>query len=169
MDIQTILKQVAPTVATALLGPLGGVAIGAIGNVLGVSEPTQEKIAAAIQQGQMTPEQVTALKELELKFKADEAERGFRYAELAYKDTADARSLAASTHAITPAILTWVVVVLCLGLEGSMIFGFTPKGLDDIVLGRVMGTLDSALMLVLGFWFGSSHGSQNKDALLAQK
>ena len=169
MDWQSLIKQVAPTVATALLGPMGGVAIGALGNVLGVSEPTQEKIAAAIQQGQMTPEQVTALKELELKFKAEEAERGFRYAELAYKDTADARSLAASTHAITPAILTWVVVVLCLGLEGSMIFGFTPKGLDDIVLGRVMGTLDSALMLVLGFWFGSSHGSQNKDALLAQK
>lgn len=169
MDWQSLIKQVAPTVATALVGPLGGVAIGALGNVLGVSEPTQEKIAAAIQQGQMTPEQISALKELELKYQAEEAERGFRYAELAYKDTADARSLAASTHAITPAILTWVVVVLCLGLEGSMIFGFTPKGLDDIVLGRVMGTLDSALMLVLGFWFGSSHGSQNKDALLAQK
>ena len=169
MDWQALIKQVAPTVATALMGPLGGVAVGALGNILGVSEPTQEKIAAAIQQGQMTPEQVSALKELELKYKAEEAERGFRYAELAYQDTKDARSLAASTHAITPAVLTWVVVVLCLGLEGSMIFGFTPKGLDDIVLGRVMGTLDSALMLVLGFWFGSSHGSQNKDALLAQK
>ena len=169
MDWTSILKTVAPTVATALVGPLGGAAITALGGALGLDKPTKESISQIIQNGQMTADQISAIKQLELKYQNDEQERGFRYAELAYQDTKDARALAASTHAVTPAILTWVVVVLCLGFEGALIFGYMPKSVDDVVLGRVLGTLDAALMLVLGFWFGSSHGSQNKDALLAQK
>jgi hypothetical protein len=71
------------------------------------------------------------------------------------------------TKSITPSILTWIVVTLTLLAEGALLFNQIPPGADPIILGRVLGTMDSALMLVLGFWFGSSHGSQNKDALLA--
>ena len=90
MDLQATLKTLAPTVATALMGPLGGAAISAIGSILGVSDATQAKIADAISAGQMTPDQLSKLKALELQYQNDEQERGFRYAELAFKDTSDA-------------------------------------------------------------------------------
>ena len=38
------LKAIAPTAATLLGGPLAGMAVEAIGNALGVSDATKEKI-----------------------------------------------------------------------------------------------------------------------------
>jgi len=162
MDWKSVINTVAPTVASALLGPLGGVAVSAIGSILGIDKPTQDSIAKAITSGQMTPEQVSKLRELELQYQEQERERGFKYAELQFKDTADARAMMVQTKAVTPAILTWIVVVLVLGFEGALLFGAMPL-VDGVILGRIMGTLDAALMLVLGFWCGSSHGSTVKS------
>jgi hypothetical protein len=72
-----------------------------------------------------------------------------------------------STKSMTPTVLTWIIVTVTLVAEGLLLFHAMPPGADPLILGRILGTMDSALMLVLGFWFGSSHGSQNKDALLA--
>jgi hypothetical protein len=47
-----------------------------------------------------------------------------------------------------------------------MFFLGQPKGIDGVVLGRILGTLDSALMLVLGYYFGSSAGSAEKTAAI---
>jgi hypothetical protein len=85
MDWMSTLKSLAPTVASAFLGPLGGVAVAAVGNLLGVSEATQDKIADVIKTGQLTPEQIGEIKKLELQYQENEKERGFRYAELEFK------------------------------------------------------------------------------------
>lgn len=168
MDWMDTLKNLAPTVATAFLGPLGGIAVSAVGNLLGVSDATQTKIAEAISSGQLTPEQVSKLKELELQYQNEEKERGFKYAELAFKDVDSARNMAVQTHSLTPTFLTWIVVLLCLVFEGTLMFSNTPPGADPIIVGRVLGTLDSALIMVLSFWFGSTSGSSRKTELLAQ-
>lgn len=68
MDITTILKAIAPTVGVALLGPSGGAAVAAVGNILGIDAPTQAKIKDAMLAGQMTGEQVANLKGLELQY-----------------------------------------------------------------------------------------------------
>lgn len=167
MDWTMILKSIAPTLATAVLGPLGGVAVAAIGNAMGVSEPTQDKIAKALSNGQLTPEALAKLQELELKYKNDEAQRGITYAELAYKDVDSARNLAVQTHTITPSLLTWLIVLITLGSEGALMFNAMPHTIDDIVLGRILGTMDAALVMVLGYWFGSNQNSQRKTELLA--
>ena len=168
MDLQATLKALAPTVATALLGPMSGAAISGLCSILGVQNGTIETIQNAIANGQMTPEQVSKLKELELQYQNEEKERNFEYAELVFKDTADARAMATTTGAKTPAILTWIVVAAVFLLEGSMLFGVKPTGVDGVILGRILGTLDSALMLALSFWFGTSHGSQQKTEILAK-
>ena len=167
MNWMDTLKGLAPTVASAFLGPLGGVAVAAVGQLLGVSEATQDKIAQAIQSGQLTPEQISELKKLEMQYRENERERGFKYAELEFKDTASAREMQTATKSLTPSILTWIVVAITLSCEGMLLFNQVPPGADPIIIGRVLGTMDSALIMVLGFWFGSSHGSQNKDVLLA--
>lgn len=163
------LKTVAPTVATALGGPLAGAAVAALGDVLGVSEPTQEKIAKAFTNGQLTGEQILAMKDLELKYQNEEKERGFRYAELSFKDRESARNMAIQTHSYTPSILTWIIVTITLLAEGALMFRATPPGVDPVILGRVLGTLDSALILVLSFWFGSTSASAHKTEVISDR
>ena len=153
------LKSLAPTVATAVLGPLGGVAVSAIGELLGVSEATQDKIAEVIKTGQMTPEQITGLKKLELEYQNNEKERGFKYAELEFKDRDSARQ--ANVAGGTQNKLFWLSMLLLtvtLGCEVLVLFYGYPNTVDAIVVGRVLGLMDSVTLLVLGYWFGSSAG-----------
>lgn len=169
MDWLTTLKSLAPTVASAFLGPLGGIAVSAVGNLLGVSDATQEKIAQAIQTGQMTPEQVSELKKLELEYQANEKERGFRYAELAFKDRDSARN--ANVQGGVQRYLFWLSLALLtvtLGCEIAVLFLGLPAGTPDIVAGRVLGLMDSVALMVLAYWYGTSSGSAQKTELLAQ-
>lgn len=168
MDWLTVLKQLAPTVASAFLGPLGGVAVAAMGNLLGVSEATQDKIAQVIQNGQLTPEQITQIKLLELEYKNTEAERKFKYADLEFKDRDSARQ--ANVQGGTQRMLFWLSLVLLamtLGSEIAVLFGGVPLAVQDIIAGRVLGLLDSVALMVLAYWYGSSSGSHNKTEMLA--
>lgn len=163
------LKTIAPTVATAILGPLGGVAVSALGTLLGVPDATQAKIADAITNGQLTPEQLTQLKMLELEYQNEERERGFKYAELSFKDRDSARS--ANVEGGTQRPLFWlslVLLVVTLGSEVAVLFYGYPTTVPDIVVGRVLGLMDSVALLVLGYWFGSSSGSSQKTELMAR-
>lgn len=168
MNWTDILKSIAPTVASAALGPLGGIAVAAIGSALGIDAPTQDKISKALTAGQMTPEALEKIKLLELDYQNQERERGFNFAELEFKDRDSARNMAASTHALTPSVLTWIIVGLTLAAEGMLLFNQVPPGADPIIIGRVLGTMDSALVMVLSFWFGSNSGSGRTKELLAQ-
>lgn len=146
---------------------MAGAAVSAIGSVLGISEPTQANIAKMFQDGQLTAEHLAEIRKLELQYQNDEKERGFKYAELEFKDRDSARSMAVATHSLTPSVLTWIIVTLTLVAEAALLFNQVPPGADPIIIGRVLGTMDSALVLVLSFWFGSNSSSQQKTALLA--
>ncbi len=169
MDWKEILKTLAPTVASALGGPLAGAAVTAIGAVFGVTDATQDKIKDIITSGQMTADQVASLRALELKYQAEERERGFRYNELEFKDRDSARQ--ANVQGGTLKMLFWLSLVLLSGTLGSeiwVLFKGYPKEIPDIIVGRVLGLLDSVAMMVLAFWYGSSNGSERKTELLAQ-
>lgn len=163
------LKTIAPTVASALLGPLGGVAVSALGTILGVSEPTQAKIAEVIKDAKLTPDQVGQLRELELKYQNDEAERGFRYADLAFKDRDSARK--ANVEGGVQVHMFWLsVILLCLtlGCEVAVLFyGYPDDKIPEMVVGRILGLMDAVCMLVLSYWFGTTSGSKAKTSLLA--
>lgn len=164
------IKTLAPTVGTALLGPLGGIAISAIGSILGVSDATQDKIASVITAGQMTPEQISKLKELELQYQNDEKERQFKYSDLEFRDRDSARQ--ANVQGGTQKMLFWlslVLLILTLGSEIWVLFNGIPGNTPELVIGRVLGLLDSVALMVLAYWYGSSSGSFNKTQLLATK
>ncbi len=58
----------------------------------------------------------------------------------------------------TPAALSWVIVMAVLGIEGSLLLGWYPEEkVPDIVIGRILGTLDLALGIVLNYWLGSAY------------
>jgi hypothetical protein len=164
MDWMSVIKSVAPTVATALLGPLGGVAVSALGNALGVSEATQDKIADVIKDSALTPEQISNLKQLELKYQADEKERGFRYAELIFKDVSDARAMQVQTHSMVPPILAGLVTTGFFAILAFMVASPDYKPTEPLLV--MLGSLGTAWTMIIGFYFGSSHGSRLKDEKL---
>lgn len=163
-----LLKTLAPTVAAALGGPLAGMAVSAIGSAFGLDSPTKEKIEEAFSAGRMMPEQVAALKTLELQFQNDERERGFKYAELEFKDRDSARQMQIATKSYTPEILSWMIILATLSLEGYILLEGIPPMVSDLVAGRILGTLDTAFGTVLAFWLGTSYGSRAKDAIIAR-
>jgi len=65
-------------------------------------------------------------------------------------------------------LLTWIIVLITLTAEGLLLFHAMPANADPIILGRVLGTMDTALVMVLSFWFGTNSNSQRKTELLAQ-
>lgn len=156
------LKNIAPTIASALLGPLGGVAVSALGNIIGVSSATTETISKAFQDGKLTPEQLSAIKELELKYQNEEAERGFKYAELEFANTAGARHMQEVTNSNIPPTLAVIVTIGFFGILGHMLASPDYKPTDTLLV--MLGSLGTAWTMIIGFYFGSSHGSQQKDA-----
>lgn len=169
MDWLQTLQQIAPTVATAFLGPLGGVAVSAVGSLLGVSDATQDKIAKAITTATLTPDQIAKLKELDLQYKAKEQELGFKYADLAFQDRDSARKANVAGGIQSKLFgMSIVLLILTLGCEGVVLFHGYPADIPEIIVGRVLGLMDSVAMLVLAYWYGTSSGSAQKTELLAQ-
>jgi hypothetical protein len=159
------IKTIAPTVASALGGPLAGIAVTALGSLFGISEPTQEKIKSAIEQGQMTGEQISAIRTLELQLQAEERERGFRYAELEFKNVADARAMKISTNSFFPELLSTLIVIGFFGILGWMMY--KPSAIESQPLLIMLGSLGAAFGAVINYWLGSNKGSDRTKELLA--
>jgi len=157
-----ILRTVAPTIALAAGGPFGPIAAAAIHAALGTADDKSAETALL----NATPDQLLALKSAEQAFQVRMKELGIQEEQLVYTDIANARAREIAVKDWTPRIIAYLVIVLVLVAEGSMFFAGQPKGVDGVVLGRILGTLDSALMLVLGYYFGSSAGSSNKDSTI---
>lgn len=169
MDWKAVLGKIAPTVAVALGGPLAGGVVEVIGDLLGISDPTQDKIKSAIEQGQLTGQQIADLKTLELKLQAEERERGFRYVELEFKDREGARR--ANVDGGTMKQLFWLsfwLITTVLIAELCVLWLGIPHGVPEIIVGRVLGMLDSVAMQVMNFWYGTSSGSVRKTDLISQ-
>lgn len=160
-----VLKTLAPTVATALLGPLGGVAVAAIGKIIGVSDASVASVTQAFQEGKISPDQISEIKKLELQYQNDEKEREFKYVDLVFKDVADARLMQRETKSIMPALLTVVVTLGFFGILGWMMYDDTVKDSPPLLI--MLGQLSAAWASCVAFWVGSTRESANKNALLA--
>jgi hypothetical protein len=166
MDWTKTLKTLAPTVASALAGPLAGEAVTALVGVFGGAG--QEDVRKAIEAGRLTAEQIGQLRQLELQFQDNERERGFKYAELAFKDRDSARQANVSGGTQRPLFwLSVLLLLLCLGTEVTLLVLGLPVGTSELVVGRVLGLLDAIAMTVLAYWYGTSSSSALKTELLA--
>jgi hypothetical protein len=167
MDWLKTLKTLAPTVADALAGPLAGEAVTALIGIVGGAG--QVDVRKVIEGGRLTAEQISQLRQLELQFQENERERGFKYAELAFKDRDSARQ--ANVNGGTQKALFWLSVlllVICLGTEVALLVFGLPVGTSELVVGRVLGLLDAIAMTVLAYWFGTSSSSALKTHLLTK-
>jgi hypothetical protein len=167
MDWKATIGAVAPTLASALGGPLAGLAVDAIGKAFGWSESTQEKVQDALTKGQLSGDQILALKQAEIALVQQEKELGFKFAELDASDRKDARDMQKVTRSQVPAVLSIGVTLGYFGVLLGMMSGGLKAG-DSQALLLMLGSLSTAWGVVMAFWFGSTAGSAEKSRLLAQ-
>jgi len=148
-DLITMVSKFAPAIGTALGGPLGGLAVSAIAERLGVKDEV-EAVTKAIK---ADPEAALKLQQLENeKFKAV----------LADKDSARNREATIATSEKAPLLnklispaLALIVVSAWVGIQFILINSTVPQEMRELVA-RVLGTLDGALMVILSYYFGAS-------------
>ena len=166
LDWKSVLKTVAPTAATILGGPLAGLAVEAIGAALGMEEPTVRKVQDALTQGQLTGEQIVALKTAEQALVVRMRELDIRVEEIEQSDRASARTRESTVKDNTNKILAYLVVGSFVGLVVSVLFGGAQ--VDTVLAGTLVGYLSAKAEQVLAYYFGSTKGSADKTALLAE-
>ena len=154
-DLFNILKSFAPTLATAVAGPLGGAAVTALASKLGVSDSV-DAVAKAIAGD---PAAAQKIAELELEYaKLDAQDRDS--ARKAYAAIATSENATKLDKLVVP-ILALGVVGLAFSLIGVLMFVDTPNDQQQLVI-FALGFITSAAGQVLSFYFGSSQGSKDK-------
>ncbi len=156
------LKQVAPTAATLLGGPLAGMAVDAIGNALGVKDASKEKVKELLTSGTINAEQMAAIKQAEANLILKVKELDIDMEKVHAGDRASAREMAAKTgDVLTPRVIALVVFVVW-GAVNWKLFNGTISGDMRELVARALGTLDGTLLAVVYYYVGSSSGSKDK-------
>ena len=156
------LAQIAPTIATALGGPLAGMAVSAVSKAIGC---TPEEVQNVISNNKLDATQVAALQQAELELKKQAQAMNLDFAKLANDDRKSARDMQAITRSYIPPVLAIGVTGGFFGILFGLMYGQIQHAPQiDIML----GSLGTAWTGIVSFYFGSSASSQNKDNLLHQ-
>ena len=169
MDWKAALATVAPALATALGGPLAGVAAAAISDALiGKPSASEGEIAIALTAG--GPDALLKLKQADQAFAQRMRELDIDVYKIDQTDRANAResNVKAGIQGYV-FVLVLLIFATVLGLEGSVLFLGVPNTVDGQIVGRILGTLDAVLLAALYYVFGSSAGSARKDELMAKR
>src|ERR1700704_1009649 len=120
-DWKKLVGSIAPSIATALGGPLAGYAVKEVGAALGLDNPTENAVSAALQNA--TPDTLLKVKELDQTFALKMEQMGIDLEKLEFEDTAGARAMFMQTRARTPAILSYFIVISITALYAYLIMG----------------------------------------------
>ena len=157
------LKQIAPTVASALGGPLAGMAVSAISKAIGVDE---DKVQDLISSNKLTADQVAQIKIAEIELQKQANELGLNFEKLAVDDRKSAREMQAATRSIVPPALAASITLGFFGILVLLLLGKVDGNNPTILM--MLGSLSTAWTGIIAYYFGSSAGSQAKTDLLAK-
>lgn len=157
-ELIQFLAKVSPVLATAVAGPLGGVAVSAIAKQFGVADTVEAVTKAVVED----PDAALKLAQIDLEtLKAQ------------YANTADARAMqvaALNQSDIFSKRFTmyltafWsVCAAIYIGFITFSVIPDTNVRFADTILGFILGTV---IATMLNFWFGSSIGSKEKGEVL---
>lgn len=166
--VNGILQTVAPILGTAVGGPFGAAAATALVGGLGAAGP---KEAVALLAG-ASPETLLKLKQIETEFKEKMASLGVEEDQLAAQDRDSARQREIKTGDVWT---TRILAALVMGGVTMVAFYILFHGVSDTItqfesglIGTVVGYLFAEAKSVLAYYFGSSQGSRDKDAIIAR-
>ena len=157
------LKQIAPTIATALGGPLAGMAVSAISKAIGVDP---EKVGDLISSNKLTADQIAQVKIAEIELQRQAQELGLNFEKLEVEDRKSARDMQSKTRSLMPPILAGTVTIGFFGIMVMMFIGKVDSANPAILM--MLGSLGTAWTGIIAYYFGSSAGSQAKTDLLSK-
>ena len=158
------LKQIAPTIATALDGPLAGMAVSAISKAIGV-EPDQ--VQDMISNNKLTADQIAQVKLAEIELQKQAQELGLNFEKLEVEDRKSARDMQSATRSMMPPLLAGAVTIGFFSIMVMMFFNKIDSANPAILM--MLGSLGTAWTGIIAYYFGSSAGSQAKTDLLSKK
>lgn len=160
-----IVATVAPTIATALGGPLAGLAVGAIGKVFGLDSATEEQVANAVSGA--SADDLLKMKQAELTFQQQMAALDVDLVRIAAGDRDSARQREIAVKDRLPGLLAVGVTSGFFGVLAFMLLREVPISSKD-VLNIMLGSLGTAWIQVMSYYFGSSSGSEKKNEVIAK-
>jgi hypothetical protein len=162
-----LLGQVAPSIATALGGPLAGVAVRTLSNALfGHEDGTEQQVSDAL--AAATPDQLAAIKKIDADFKVQMKSLDIDLERISAGDRDSARQMQRETKDWTPKALAFCITFGFFGaLVWILVFGIPKTGTEVLLM--MLGSLSTSWTGVVQFYYGSSAGSKAKTDALTGK
>jgi len=174
-DWKKFVGGVAPALGAALGGPLAGAAVSVLaGQLLGNDKATEADLERAMTTGQLSGEQIAAIKQAEFNFQTKMRELDIdvltinQAADAAVlRDVQDARARQVATKDNMPQVIFFLLLALYAGEVALFFFGKMPD--DEFVralMTRAFSTVALGLTGAIAYFIGSSRGSkQSGDAV----
>ena len=164
-SLLNLVRTVAPSIASAVGGPLAGMATRAISEaLLGKPDGSEQELMEAASKA--TPEQLLALKQAENEFTVKMRELDIDLERMANQDRNSAREREVKTGDWMPRVLAFVIVAGFMLTVFLVLMGYVD-GMKDPLMATTVGTLigfvSAKCEQVVAYYFGSSAGSKAKD------
>lgn len=157
-ELLGILRGLAPSVATAVGGPLGGLAVTALASKFGVADD----VAAVAKAIAGDPDAATKLAEIDLRqFQAESEDRD----SARQRETAVAAAGGSTLAQLVVPILALGTVSMTFIFIGILLFKVIDTAQQQLVI-FALGYATAAAQQVLSYYFGSSKSSQDKTTAL---
>lgn len=162
-----ILRQVAPTIASALGTPLAGGAVKKLADVLlGDPAASQTKVEAALLAA--SPETLLKLKELDHEYEKFVLDHDINLEKLAADDRASARAREIALKDKMPAILAIILTVGFLLMLGVLVWVPIPDS-NQRAFDMMLGSFGTAWIGAMTYYHGSSAGSARKTDIMSSR
>ena len=162
MSWKTTLAAIAPTLATALGGPMAGAATKFIADkLLGNENASQDEIELAVLHA--SPADLVKIRELDNEFKIGMKKLDIDVYELEVKDRDSARTN--HKDSLTPAILVYMLTALITGVT-YMLFNAVVPVSNENTLYMLLGALTTAWLQSVSYWTGTTKSSADKTRLI---
>ena len=170
--VKAAVGQIAPWIAGTLGSPVAGVAVKALCDVFGLSgvEATPDNVALRL--AGATPAQLTDLRLAEQKHEEFMLQIGYSHIEQLEQITAEDRNSARdrekAVHDNTPKVLAALAIMGFISLIVYTATGHAPEQTMHDTFMMLTGASVALAKDVYGYYFGSSAGSQAKDATITK-
>ncbi len=174
-DWKSILGTIAPTIASAIGGPLAGSAVAAIGKALGFENASEKDIEK--QMKNLTPEMIVAIRQADQDFAVRMKELNIDLAAINMQDRASARDREVATgDSNTPRWLSvgaLVVFALLIIATFTLVWFFTVRSSTAtlpselwMLLSSLIGLSGSLVAQGFSYYLGSNSDSSVRDAMI---
>jgi hypothetical protein len=162
---KSLISTVAPTIATALGGPLAGMATSAVSKaLLGKPDGTEAEIADTITKS-TDPDILLKIKQVEQEFAAKMKQLDIDVYKIEADDRASARAREVATKDWMPKVLALFYTIGYFVILGVMWkFPLPPESKD--LINTLFGIISAAQMAIITYYFGSSAGSARKSEMI---